>query len=132
MDGKKANMKIKSESFLEDGIRIELACKYYLKGNAPDGFYLQSNVAFSQIVYFDGTTKPYSINDNWKKFSNLNPLEEIKKPNPLSFGLSGGYHINVLGDHVTANFMLGVQANFDSEGKPFVSAYVFPALGYKF
>src|SRR5438552_3105723 len=36
-DGKNANFKVKKQSFLTDGIRAELAFKYYLQGTAPEG-----------------------------------------------------------------------------------------------
>ncbi|MFL5729055.1 MAG: hypothetical protein ACJ75J_06150, partial [Cytophagaceae bacterium] len=53
-DGKSANFKVKKQDFLTDGIRAELALKYYFKPTAPEGLYLQGNFAYNQIVYADG------------------------------------------------------------------------------
>jgi len=129
-DGKNANFKVKKQSFLTDGIRAELALKYYFKPTAPEGLYLQTNFAYNQIVYSDGTTKPYSLNSHAQPFD-TSATGSVIKPYPYSAGLGLGYQIIIV-KHVIGNFMMGVQGNMDAKNNPFLSFFVAPSIGYVF
>lgn len=131
-DGKKSNYKVTSQDFLKDGIRAELALKYYLKPTAPEGFYIQANFAYNQIVYSDGTTKPYSVNTHINNQRDTAASGEILKPYPYSAGIGVGYQIIFIPKHLIANILLGAQGNMDAYNKPFLSFYIAPSIGYKF
>jgi hypothetical protein len=129
-DGIHSNYKVKDQDFLQDGIRAEFALKYYFKPTAPEGFYLQANFAYNQIVYSDGTTKPYSVNthvDNLRDTSGV-----LLKPYPYSAGLGLGYQVVFIPKHIIGNIMIGAQGNMDAFNNPFVSFYIAPSIGYKF
>jgi hypothetical protein len=131
-DGKKSNFKVPDQDFLKDGLRAELALKYYFKPTAPEGFYLQANFAYNQIVYSDGTTKPYSINTHVRNERDTSFTGELLKPYPYSAGLGLGYQVVFIPKHVIGNIMVGVQGNMDSFNNPFLSFYIAPSIGYKF
>jgi hypothetical protein len=130
-DGKNANFKVKKQNFLTDGMRVELAFKYYFKPTAPEGLYLQTNFAYNQIVYADGTTKPYSLNSHVQP-PDTNATGTSLKPYPYSAGLGLGYQIIIVPKHLIGNFMLGVQGNMDAKNNPFLSFFVAPSIGYVF
>jgi hypothetical protein len=129
-DGKKSNYKVKDQDFLQDGIRAELALKYYFKPTAPEGFYLQANFAYNQIVYSDGTTKPYSINTHINNATDTSGT--LLKPYPYSAGLGLGYQVVFIPKHIIGNIMVGAQGNMDAHNNPFMSFYIAPSIGIKF
>jgi hypothetical protein len=131
-DGQKSNYKVNDQDFLKDGIRAELALKYYLKPTAPEGFYIQANFAYNQIVYSDGTTKPYSINTHINNTRDTSSSGTIAKPYPYSAGLGLGYQLVFIPKHLIANIMIGAQGNMDTYNNPFLSFYIAPSIGYKF
>jgi hypothetical protein len=114
-------------NFLQDGLRTELAFKYYLMKKAPEGIYLQANIAYSQLNYFNGSAMPYTL---------LNmglPSGEIGiKPKPYGGGLGVGYQLVVIPKLIIANIMLGMQANVAGDNKIFMSLYAAPSIGVIF
>ncbi|HXA00939.1 MAG TPA: hypothetical protein VNW99_03065 [Cytophagaceae bacterium] len=130
-DGKTANFKVKKQNFLTDGMRAELAFKYYFKPTAPEGLYLQANFAYNQIVYADGTTKPYSLNSHTPP-ADTSATGTSLKPYPYSAGLGIGYQIIIIPKHLIGNFMIGAQGNMDAKNNPFISFFVAPSIGYVF
>jgi hypothetical protein len=130
-DGKNANFKVKKQDFLTDGIRAELAFKYYFSGTAPEGLYMQTNFSYNQIVYADGTTKPYTLNSHIKP-ADTSATGALLKPYPYSAGLGVGYQMIIVPKHLIGNFMLGVQGNMDARKETFISIFVAPSIGYLF
>jgi hypothetical protein len=128
-DGKTANFNVKKQDFLNDGIRAELAFKYYFKPIAPEGLYLQTNFGYNQIVYADGTTKPYTLNSH---VETADTSATTSKPFPFSAGIGLGYQMIIVPKHFIGNFMIGVQGNMDSKENPFLSIFVAPSIGYLF
>ena len=131
-DGLKSNYKVKEQNFLQDGIRAEFALKYYFKPTAPEGFYLQANFAYNQIVYSDGTTKPYSVNTHIHNATDTSSTGALLKPYPYSAGLGLGYQVVFIPKHIIGNIMVGAQGNMDAYNNPFLSFYIAPSIGIKF
>lgn len=131
-DGAKANAILKNENILDNGLRAELAFKYFIKKEAPLGFYAQGNVAWGNLIYFDGNVRPYTLHNHWKKPTPEYPTGILERPFPISAGVGGGYQLVMLPKHIIANLMLGVQGNMDQQNDFFVSIYVAPSLGYMF
>jgi len=94
---------------------------------APEGLYLQANIAYSQLNYFNGSAVPYTL---------LNmglPSGEIGvKPKPYGGGLGVGYQVVVIPKLIIANIMLGMQANVAGDNKVFMSLYAAPSIGVIF
>jgi hypothetical protein len=128
-DGTKSNFKVKNENFLSNGLRAELVLKYYFKPTAPEGFFLHANAAYNQIVYSDGTTKPYSLNVHNQS---VDTSSTSLKPYPYSAGLGVGYQVIFIPKHLIGNIMMGVQGNMDAKNNPFISIFIAPSIGYVF
>lgn len=131
-DGSSANYKVKPESFSEAGYRAELAFKYYFKGEAPTGLYTHLNLAYNELFYHDGNTRPYTLHNRWKEIDGLRLPVDFKKPIPFSAGLSFGYQLIVIPERIIANVLIGVQGNLDADNNPFIAIYAAPSIGYKF
>jgi hypothetical protein len=128
-DGKKSNFVVKNQNFFSNGIRGELVFKYYFKPTAPEGFFLHANMAYNQIVYSDGTTKPYSLNVHSQP---VDTSSTPSKPYPYSAGLGIGYQVIFIPKHLIGNIMMGVQGNMDAKNNPFISVFIAPSIGYVF
>lgn len=127
-DGKKELTKEENEAYNTSGLGAELALKFYFKGESPEGLYLQVNGGYSNIFYYDGNTKPYTIHNHWRKQDEL----VFKKPEPYYGGIGVGYQVILLPDHLIANVMVGFQGNmYDNKSFP-LSIYIAPSIGYKF
>jgi hypothetical protein len=132
-DGQKRPFIIKNEDYLGQGYRVELQGKYYLKqdkkNKGPYGMYVQGNFSYGNMVYFDGTTRPYTINNRWRDFVGLSVPSEIENPKKISFGAGLGYQVIIIPKQFIANVMVGTQLGFGQKN-PFVSFYFQPSLGY--
>ncbi len=131
-DGQSANYKVKPEAFMEEGYRAEIAVKYFFKGNAPEGLYTHLNVAYNDLFYHDGNTRPYTLHNRWKEIDGLRLPVDFKKPIPFSAGISFGYQMIVIPKRIIANVLVGVQGNMDADNNPFIAIYAAPSIGYKF
>jgi hypothetical protein len=120
--------KEQNEAYYQPGIGAELALKFYFKGEAPEGLYLQLNGGYSTLFYQDGNTRPYTLHNHWRKQDG----SVFKKPLPYYAGIGAGYQLILLPDHLIANIMVGVQGNiYDNNSFP-LSLYISPSIGYKF
>ena len=118
------------EAYVENGYRAELAFKFYFGKTAPLGFYAQLQGGYTNIIYFDGTTRPFTVNSNWKE-QKLNTPGFIETPQPYEGGLGFGYQLDV-SDGVVFNIFAGAQVNFDKANNLFYSFFLTPSIGYKF
>ena len=130
-DGKKSNRTIPYEDYLKNGFGVELAGKYYIKHDAPEGFYIQANVAYNNFFYQDGTTRPFSFFTHWRN-QNGASSSEFKAPKPIQFGLGVGYQVILLPKHFIGNVMIGTLGNFSGDNEFQFSVYLAPSLGYVF
>ena len=116
-----------SYNFFQEGIRAELALKYYIMKKAPEGLYIQANLAYSQLSYYNGSVHPYTLLNMGLPFSEIGV-----KPKPYGGGLGLGYQIIIIPKFLIADFMLGMQANVAGNNKVFASLYAAPAIGIIF
>ena len=132
-DGKNVVFKIRPEEPQESAYRLELAAKYYLSKSAPIGFYGQFNVTYGNLLYFDGTNRPYTLHSKWKKFdSNIRKPTEIERPKDISLGIGAGYQLVVIPKKIIANIMVGTHLYLEQTNGMYPSFYVSPSLGYVF
>lgn len=130
-DGVKANRTMPKEDYMNNGIGFELAGKYYFTPDAHEGFYTQANVAYNNIFYFDGNTRPFSFYTHWREQQGATS-STFNAPKPFHFGLGVGYQVILLPKHFIGNLMIGTQGNFADDGNFQFSVYLAPSLGYVF
>lgn len=114
-------------NFLSDGLRAALAFKYYIFNKAPEGLYVQANVAYTQLTYYNGSPIPYTLLN-----VGLHSGEIGVKPKPYSGGIGVGYQVIVIPNIIIANVMAGLQASVARDNKVFMSVYVAPSIGVIF
>jgi hypothetical protein len=134
-DSKKNNYVIPQEPFLENGYMVELAARYYpTLTPKPAGLYAQVAVNYGNLLYFDGTTRPFSINQRWRKLegNNLRNRSELKEFQPYGFSLGGGYQVMFVQRKIIANLGAGIQGNIAKSGGIGISVYVTPSIGIFF
>lgn len=134
-DGQKRPFIIKNEDYLGQGYRVEVEAKYYLtqdkKNKGPYGMYVQGNLSYGNTVYYDGTIRPYTLNNRWRDFVGLSVPVAIENPKKISFGAGFGYQAIIIPKQFIANVMVGTQLGFGQKN-PFISFYFQPTLGYIF
>lgn len=130
-DGLKANRTMPNEDYLNNGMAFELAGKYYIKAEAPEGLYIQANVAYNNFFYQDGTTRPFSFYNHWRDQVGASATT-FKAPSPFQFGVGVGYQVIILPKHFIGNVMLGTLGNFGGNDQFQFSIYLAPSLGYVF
>ena len=132
--------KIRPENFQDANTSLEFALKFYLPydmlkakrdigRNAPVGLYIQGNLSYNSLLFFDGTNRPYTMHSNWKDTKGLRDPNELDKPSDISFGGGVGFQAIVIPGHIIANVMLGTQVYFP---KVLPGFYVSPSIGYIF
>lgn len=134
-DSKKNNYIVPQERFLENGYMVELAARYYpTLTPKPAGPYAQVAVNYGNLLYFDGTTRPFSINQRWRKLEGNNPRNrsELKEFQPYGFSLGGGYQVVFVQRKIIANLGAGIQGNIAKGGGIEVFIYVTPSIGILF
>lgn len=131
-DSKKNNaMQKYEESFMKNGYLAEVALKYYFSGEAPAGFYGYLNAGYGNLLYGDGTIKPYSMIVRPREFKQPNvavPFAELK---PYRGSLGVGYQFIMPTRHLVANLNGGALVGFDDDGTIF-SLYLAPSVGIIF
>ncbi|TAH25350.1 MAG: hypothetical protein EAZ07_07455 [Cytophagales bacterium] len=130
-DGKKVNRTMPNEDYLNNGFAVEFVGKYYFKHEAPEGLYVQANLAYNNFFYQDGTTRPFSFFTHWREQDGANSLP-FRAPKPFQFGVGVGYQVILLPKHFIGNVMIGTLGNFNGENEFQFSIYLAPSLGYVF
>jgi hypothetical protein len=131
-DGKQSNFRVNPAEYLDNGFRVDLHVRYFPVSYAPFGFYADAFASYGQIVYFDGTTRPYSLLNRVKEKDDLRSPSNITKPQPFGAGAGVGYQILLIPKKVVANFFFGLQTNIDGDNTIFLSGFVAPSLGILF
>lgn len=132
-DGKNVVFKIRPESTQESAYRLELAAKYYLGKSAPIGFYGQFNLSYGNLLFFDGTNRPYTMHSKWKKFNDDKRAPTlVEQPKDYSVGLGAGYQLIVIPKKIIANIMVGTQLYLEQTSGMYPAFYISPSLGYVF
>ena len=126
-----------NENFFETGYMAEIIGRYYIslsKKNltlAPHGLYVQAALGFSKLLYYDGSTRPFSLNTRHPNYFDSYGNTYFSKPSPLIGGIGAGYQVELLPNRVIANILLGSQVNSDSKGV-FFTFYASPSVGLMF
>ena len=123
---------VKKEDFHENGFSIDLIGKYFIKGAAPEGFYGLVNLSYNTMLYFDGSTRPYTMHNRWKEFNGYRVPNDLVKPKPFNASVGAGYQLIVIPQHIIADVFIGVSGSIDHDNTPFVQFYMTPSLGYVF
>ncbi len=131
-DGKRSNFRVNPADYLDNGYRLDLHVRYFPVSHAPFGVYIAGFASYGQIVYFDGTTRPYSLLNRVKEKDDLRSPSNIVKPQPFGGGGGVGYQVILIPKHIIANFFFGVQTNIDGDNTIFLSGFVAPSLGILF
>lgn len=132
LDGAKANYTVRPEAFSSEGVRAEVMLRYYFKNESPEGLYANINLAYNDLFYFDGTTRPYTLHNKWKQLNGLRLPSDFERPNPLSAGIGLGYQLTIIPERIIADVYVAAQAHQDFDKSFFLQAYIAPTIGYKF
>ena len=124
---------LKQGDFLNNGFLAELIGRYFIQLSkkklvlAPSGFYVQASVGYSKMLYFDGSTRPFTLHTR-----NRNIKEPyFYQPSLIIGGVGAGYQVELLPKKIIANLAVGAQTNFDTKGV-FFCIYLSPSIGFMF
>ncbi|MBC7389792.1 MAG: hypothetical protein H7329_11310 [Opitutaceae bacterium] len=137
LDGKHAIKNKISDDFFKTGYLTELIGRYYIVLNkkkltlAPSGFYIQAAAGFSKLLYFDGSTRPFSLNTRFPNNYDSNGNADYSELVPIIGGIGTGYQVELLPGKIIANMLVGGQTNIDSKGV-FFTFYASPSVGIMF
>lgn len=133
-DGSNVVFKIRPENYQDAAYRVELAFKYYISKSAPLGFYGQFNISYGNLLYYDGTNRPYTMHSKWKPYEEgqLRDPVPLEAPKDYSFGVGAGYQLVIIPKKIIANVMVGTQLYLEQASGIYPSVYVAPSLGYVF
>lgn len=123
---------VKKEDFHESGFSIDLLGKYFLIGEAPEGLYGVLGLSYNSMLYFDGSTRPYTMHNRWKDFNGFRVPNDLYKAKPFNATLGTGYQLIVIPQHIIVDVFMGISGNFDHNNSFFVQFYVAPSIGYVF
>ena len=132
-DGGNIVFKVRQEDYQKAAYRLELAAKYYLSSHAPIGAYVQVNLSYGKLAFFDGTNRPFTMHSRWKKFNEgeLRTPQEEEEIIPVSTGVGFGYQIIIIPKKIIGNIMVGAQGHLTSK-TIYPAIYIAPSLGLMF
>lgn len=132
LDGENSNYLVKHENFHENGYLVDMYVRGYF-GEMPKGFYAQLGASFGDILYHDGTTRPYTFNNNWKEFDNFNEVSELPDRSNYRFIGGVGYQMVIVSRKIVGNVLLGGQVDFkETDNSAVISLYLEPSIGIIF
>ncbi len=126
------NYSIRPEEYQNRGFLVDLYAKYFFFGEAPEGFYGLANFSYNSMLFFDGNTRPYTLQNRWKEFEGFRVPNEIKSPKAFNAGLGVGYQLIIIPQHVIADVFLAASGNFDNDNSFFLQLYLAPSIGFVF
>lgn len=109
---------------------VELAGKYYFD-KTPKGWYAMAQVNVSNMLFADGTSRPFSTFGPAKSQSDINQANPFLKPGAFRYGLGAGYQWIAIRRNLVANIGAGLQFYSDSKGTH-ANLYLMPSFGYIF
>ena len=125
--------KVRPEYYQQPAWRAEFALKYYLSSRAPIGFYVQANASYGNLLFFDGTNRPFTMHSRWKKFDKgLRAPVELERPLPFSTGIGAGYQLIIIPKKIVGNIMIGTQLHLSDQTRLYPALYLSPSLGLLF
>jgi hypothetical protein len=113
------------------GYMVDVIGKYYFKV-APSGFYVLGSLGASNIIYRNGTVRPYSFTTGVKE-SKVRTVAANTIPNPNAFrvAIGGGFQWTIIPRTLIADINLSVGSYSNSDGSA-VQLYFTPSVGYIF
>ncbi len=127
----KNKFRVRPEGYHESGFGADIFVRYYFKENAPEGLYAQVYLSYSNYIYFDGNTRPFTLHNNWKETEKFRLANDIEKPLPYTGGLGVGYQIKFV-PNLIGNVFLGIQGQMSNENEIMISVFLTPGIGYLF
>ena len=107
---------------------VELQGKYYFN-HAPRGFYAMAQMNFSNMLFADGTSRPFSAFGYTPPATTAN-VSPFVAPGVFRYGLGCGYQWILVPRHLVANICVGFQAY--SENGTHINPYLTPSFGIIF
>jgi len=114
----------------KSGYLVDLTGKYYL-GTAPEGWYLSATAGASNIIYSNGTVRPYAFNLNTKSSNDFSTASSTPNPGVFRYNVGGGYQWIMSSRRLIANIGFGLGGYSNSNGSQFMLLFT-PSVGYKF
>jgi len=108
----------------KSGYLLDLTGRFYL-GTAVEGWYLSATGGVSNIIYGNGTVRPYAYNLNSDKTS------AATNPGIFRYNVGTGYQWLMLSRKLIANIGIGVGGYSNTEGAKF-QILLTPSVGYTF
>lgn len=115
---------------LKNSFMAEVVGKYYFDA-ALSGFYAQAGVGVGDLVYGNGSARPFSFTQHLTENKTIGNTAEVLKPNPLRAQLGLGYQWIILPKRLVANFSGGIMYFTNSKGTQF-SPFLAPSVGFIF
>ena len=137
LDGSKSGNNNFDNNFLKTGYMAEVIGRYFIQLSKksivlpPTGFYVQASAGFSKLMYYDGSTRPFSLNTRFPNNYDEKGNADFTALVPFIGGVGTGYQVELLADKIIANFLVGVQTNIDLKGA-FLTFYASPSVGFMF
>lgn len=120
------------QDYTDDGMRLQLSGNYFFMKKAPQGLYAHAQVSYNTIVYYDGTTRPFSLHSHRKDIFAISNGDLISKAKKMDMGVGVGYQAIIIPKHIIANILLGIQGNKTAENDLFINVYIRPTIGFIF
>lgn len=121
-----------TQDYTREGMRLQLSGNYFFGKKAPKGFYTHLQVSYNTIVYYDGTTRPFSLTNHRKDVSSLASGDLLSNAKKVDIGIGVGYQAIVIPNYIIANILIGIQGNQTSESTLFMNVYIRPTIGFIF
>jgi hypothetical protein len=113
------------------GYLVDVIGRYYFK-TAPSGFYLQGALGASNIIYRNGTVRPYSFTTGIKEAKLGTPTANtVPNPNAFRVAVGGGYQWTIIPRTLIADINLSVGSYSNTDGSA-LQLYFTPSVGYIF
>lgn len=121
-----------AQDYTKQGMRLQLSGKFFLSQKAPEGFYGHVQVSYNTLVYYDGSTRPFSLFNHRKDISGVGNGELVSQAKKVDMGVGFGYQAIIIPNHIIANMLVGIQGNQSSDNELFMNIYIRPTIGFVF
>ena len=115
----------------KSGYMVDVVGKYYFK-TSPSGFYVLGSLGASNIIYRNGTVRPYSFSSGIKEVKlGKDAVTTVPNPNAFRVAVGGGFQWTIIPRTLIADINLSVGSYSNSDGSA-VQIYFTPSVGYIF
>ena len=124
------NLTPAKNNIYKSGYLVDVVGKYYFN-LAPSGFYGLASLGASNILYGNGTVRPYSFTPGIKKLDPTKADATIPNPKALRIAVGAGYQWTIIPRTLIADFNFNIGSYSNSDGSH-VQMYFTPSVGYIF